>query len=117
MFFGKGGHVSLFDTRLYLGLSGIYANFTALNLLYFKDLIVNGLYSSYTRKGSKETEGVVNKEIYGAIKGTNSSVWPSVLIFRTVFAIDGYIPDYLASFKIMSLLFIMTHQSLVYSAL
>ena len=51
-----------------------YANFTALNLLYFKDLIANGLYSSYTRKGSKETEGVVNKETYGAIKGTNSSV-------------------------------------------
>ena len=52
----------------------IYANFTALNLLYFKDLIVNGLYSSYTRKGSTEMEGVVNKETYGAIKGTNSFV-------------------------------------------
>lgn len=52
----------------------IYANFTSLNLLYFKVVIVNGLYSSYSRKGSKETEGVVNKEIYGAIKGTNSFV-------------------------------------------
>ena len=51
-----------------------YANFAALNLLYFKDLIANGLYSSYTRKGSTETEGVVNKETYGAIKGTNSSL-------------------------------------------
>ena len=50
------------------------ANFTACNLLYFKDLIANGLYSSYTRKGSTETEGVVNKETYGAIKGTNSSL-------------------------------------------
>ena len=39
--------------------------FTALNLLYVKDLIVNGLYSSYTRKSSTETEGVVNKETYG----------------------------------------------------
>ena len=55
----------------------IYANFTALNLLYFKDLIVNGLYSSYTRTGSTETEGVVNKETYGAIKGTNSFVQSS----------------------------------------
>ena len=52
----------------------IYANFTALNLLYFKDLIVNSLYSSYTRKGLMETEGVVNKETYGAIQGTNSFV-------------------------------------------
>ena len=46
----------------------IYANFTVLNLLYFKDLIVNSLYSL------TETEGVVNKETYGAIKGTNSFV-------------------------------------------
>ena len=69
----------------------IYANFTALNLLYVKDLIVNGLYSSYTRKSSTETEGVVNKETYGAIKGTNSLVYlAECLIFRTVFAIDGY---------------------------
>ena len=52
----------------------IYANLTVLNLLYFKDLIVNSLYSSYTRKGITETEGVVNKETYGAIKGTNSFV-------------------------------------------
>ena len=50
----------------------IYANFTALNLLYVKDLIVNGLYSSHTPKSSTETEGVVNKETYGAIKGTNT---------------------------------------------
>ena len=53
----------------------IYENFTALNLLYsVKDLIVNGLYSSYTRKGSTEMEGVVNKEAYGAVKDTNSLV-------------------------------------------
>ena len=52
----------------------IYVYFTALNLLYFKDLIVNSLYLSYTRKGSTETEGIVNKETYGAIKGTNSFV-------------------------------------------
>ena len=36
--------------------------------------IVNGLYSSYTCKGSTETEGIVNKETCGAIKGTNSFV-------------------------------------------
>ena len=47
-------------------------------------------YSSYSQQGSTEREGVVNKEIYGAINGTNSSISPSVLIFRTVFAIDGY---------------------------
>lgn len=52
----------------------IYVNLTVLNLSYFKDLIVNSLYSSYTRKGLTETEGVVNKETYEAIKGTNSSV-------------------------------------------
>ena len=52
----------------------IFANCTAFNLLYFKDLIVNGLYSSTTQKGSTETEGVVNKETYGAIKGTHSFV-------------------------------------------
>ena len=64
-----------------------------LNLLYVKDLIVNGLYSSYTRKSSTETEGVVNKETYEAIKGTNSLVYlAECLIFRTVFAIDGYTP-------------------------
>ena len=60
-------------------------------MLYVKDLIVNGLYSSYTRKSSKETEGVVNKETYGAIKGTNGLVYSAeCFIFRTVFAIDGY---------------------------
>ena len=52
----------------------ISANFTALKLFYFKDLIVDGLYPSCTRKVSTETEGVVNKESYGAIKGTNSFV-------------------------------------------
>ena len=51
----------------------IYANFTALKL-YFKDLIINGLYSSYAQKGSTKMEGIVNKETYGMIKGTNSFV-------------------------------------------
>ena len=67
----------------------IYANLTVLNLLYFKDLIVNSLYSSYTRNDLTETEGVVNKETYGAIKGTNSCL-AECLIFRTVFVIGGY---------------------------
>ena len=32
------------------------------------------MYSSYTRKGLTETEGVVNRETYEAIKGANSFV-------------------------------------------
>ena len=46
----------------------------ALKLLYFKDLIVNGLYPSNTRKDFTESDGVVNKETYGAIKGANRFV-------------------------------------------
>jgi len=71
----------------------IYANLTALNLLYFKDLFVNGLYSSYTRKGSTGSEDVVNKETYGAVKGTlyKQFCLAECLIFRTIFAIDGYV--------------------------
>ena len=74
--FSKLVCVSLFETRLYLGhgLDGSMRTLTVLNLLYFKDLIVNSLYSSYTRKGLTETEGVVNRETYEAIKGTNSFV-------------------------------------------
>ena len=52
----------------------IYANFTALKLFYFKDLIFDGLHSSCARKGSTVTGDVVNKESYGAIKGAKSFV-------------------------------------------
>ena len=56
----------------------IYANFAALKLFYFKVLIVDGPYSSCVRKGSTALGDVVNKESYGAIKGTNSFFQPSV---------------------------------------
>ena len=50
----------------------MFVNFTALNIVF--QGLSTVLYSSYSRKGSMETEGVVNKEINGVIKGTNSSV-------------------------------------------
>ena len=52
----------------------IYANFNGVELVIFQGSYLNSLYSSYTRKGLTETEGVVNRETYEAIKGANSLV-------------------------------------------